>query len=114
MLSTIEKILFLKSVGLFARIPDDDLVWIAEVAEETHFDRGERFIVEYPQGVALALGRRIGSVRGRPLLDVDDPVARLQELLEERTAAYEETAHVQVATDGLTPGEVAATIVELL
>ena len=37
------------------------------------------------QATPKELGRRIGSVRGRPLLDVDDPVARLQELLEERT-----------------------------
>lgn len=66
------------------------------------------------QASAAELGRRIGSVRDRPLLDVADPVARLSELLDERAAAYEETAHHRITTDGHTPGEVASVLVEML
>lgn len=48
----------------------------------------------------------------RPLLAVDDPEARIAELLGQRTAAYAQ-AHHTVETDVLTPEGVAAEIVEI-
>lgn len=66
------------------------------------------------QATPAELARRIGSVRGRPLLDVDDPVTRLRELLDERAAEYRETAHHQISTEGKAPGELAAIIVSML
>lgn len=53
MLSTIEKILFLKSVDLFEQVPDEDVVWIAEVCEQQHFAAGERFIRQGDSGDCL-------------------------------------------------------------
>jgi shikimate kinase len=45
-----------------------------------------------------------GSLAKRPLLDVDDPAARIGELLAERAPGY--SPFIQVVTDGLTPEEV--------
>jgi shikimate kinase len=49
----------------------------------------------------------------RPLLQVPDPIGRIQELLEGRRAAYSE-APIQVSTDGRRRSDVVAEIVELL
>ncbi len=49
----------------------------------------------------------------RPLLAVDDPEARIAELLGQRAAAYAQ-AHYTVATDELTAEGVAARIMELV
>ncbi|MHC4325681.1 MAG: cyclic nucleotide-binding domain-containing protein [Planctomycetota bacterium] len=53
MSSTIEKILFLKSVTLFERISDDDFVWISEMTRYVHFDEGEQFITQGDFGDCL-------------------------------------------------------------
>ncbi len=45
----------------------------------------------------------------RPLLDVDDPEARIAELLAQRTPAYAQ-AHHAINTDGLRPDQVAEQI----
>lgn len=47
------------------------------------------------------LWRRLRRDRRRPLLQVDDPEARLRELRAEREPLYRETAHVVVEVDGL-------------
>jgi len=52
------------------------------------------------------------GVSSRPLLDVADPVAKVAELLAERTSHYEQ--FVQVATDNRNVDEVVADIVSLL
>ncbi len=44
MLSTIERVLFLKSVDLFRQFSGEELVWVAEVAQEIAFPAGEKFI----------------------------------------------------------------------
>jgi len=49
-LSSIEKRLFLKSVELFKLISDDDLVWIAEITQNVHFDAGEQFLTQGEHG----------------------------------------------------------------
>lgn len=56
-----------------------------------------------------ALRRMGGTIADRPLLAAEDP-ARLDQLLERRSAGYTEVARVRVRTDGLTPDEVAERI----
>jgi CRP-like cAMP-binding protein len=53
MLSTIEKVLFLRSVKLFDRISDDGLTWIADKAKEMMFSVGEQFITQGDPGECL-------------------------------------------------------------
>ena len=50
--------------------------------------------------------------RTRPLLHTDDPVARIQSLLEERTPLYQESAHLKLDTAGLRCEELATGILE--
>ncbi|MCP3958801.1 MAG: cyclic nucleotide-binding domain-containing protein [bacterium] len=52
-LTTLEIVLFLKSIELFSRIPDEDLVWISEMTEEVRFGAGETFIAEGDAGDCL-------------------------------------------------------------
>ena len=42
--------------------------------------------------------RRVQHDRNRPLLQVDDPMARLRDLFEQRDPLYRETAHFTVET----------------
>lgn len=55
MLSTVEKVLFLKSVDLFSQIPGEDLANIALIATEEERDRGEEIFAEGEEGDALYL-----------------------------------------------------------
>jgi CRP/FNR family cyclic AMP-dependent transcriptional regulator len=54
-LSTIERILFLKSADLFSQIASEDLVPVAHVAQEVHFSAGETFIRQGDAGECLYL-----------------------------------------------------------
>ncbi len=61
-----------------------------------------------------AILRRVGGPSAgarRPLLAVNDPEARIRELMNERAPAYKRFP--QVSTDGRTPSEVADRIMEL-
>lgn len=53
--------------------------------------------------------KRVGLAQGRPLLAIN-PRATLRHQLEQRRPLYAQVATVTVATDGRTPGEVAAEI----
>jgi shikimate kinase len=55
---------------------------------------------------------RTAKNRDRPLLHTDDPVARVEALLETRKPLYRETAHLKVDTAGLDCGELATGILE--
>ena len=55
MLSTVEKVLFLKSIDLFSQIPGEDLAQIAVIATEETRDRGEEIFSEGEDGDALYL-----------------------------------------------------------
>jgi CRP-like cAMP-binding protein len=55
MLSTVEKVLFLKSVDLFSRIPGEELAQVAGIAQEIHFDSGELIIQEGEMGDSMYL-----------------------------------------------------------
>lgn len=55
MISTIEKVLFLKSVDLFHQLPGEDLVRIAQIAEEIEIAPSEIFITEGEVGDSMYL-----------------------------------------------------------
>lgn len=55
MLSTVEKVLFLKSIELFSQIPGEDLTQVALIAAEETCDAGEVIFAEGEAGDALYL-----------------------------------------------------------
>ena len=55
MLTTVEKVLFLKSIDLFSQIPGEDLAQVALIATEEQRDHGEDIFVEGDVGDALYL-----------------------------------------------------------
>lgn len=55
MISTIEKVLFLKSVDLFSQIPGEDLAQIALIAREVEFDQDACIIRQGDIGDCLYL-----------------------------------------------------------
>jgi shikimate kinase len=62
---------------------------------------------------AAEAARRVGAgAPGRPLLRGSAPAARLEALLAARAPLYAEVASARVATDGLTPEQVAARVLE--
>lgn len=52
-LSTIEKVLFLKSVRLFDQIPSEQLVTVAQIAQEVEFETQETIIRQGEEGDCL-------------------------------------------------------------
>ena len=62
MITTVEKVLFLKSIDLFRAMPSEDLAQIAEIAEEQLFAAGDPVFAEGEPGDALYLVVE-GSVR---------------------------------------------------
>src|SRR5262249_12832267 len=55
MLSTVEKVLFLKSIDLFSQIPGEDLAQIALIATEESREPNEEIFAEGESGDALYL-----------------------------------------------------------
>ena len=55
MLSTVEKVLFLKSIDLFSQIPGEDLAQVALIATEEAREQGEEIFAEGEAGDALYL-----------------------------------------------------------
>lgn len=55
---------------------------------------------------------RTAKNRSRPLLQTEDPAARIEALMEERRPLYEETAHLKLDTTGLCCDEVTTGILE--
>lgn len=55
---------------------------------------------------------RTGKNRSRPLLQTDDPAARIEALMQERLPFYQEAAHLKLDTAGLDCGELATGILE--
>ena len=52
-MTSVEKVLLLKGVPLFAAVPTDELAAIARIAEEVHADAGEVVLREGEHGDAL-------------------------------------------------------------
>lgn len=55
MISTVEKMLFLKSIDLFSQIPGEDLSQIAQITDEVHFEEGDDVFREGDPGDSLFL-----------------------------------------------------------
>ena len=55
MISTVEKVLFLKSIDLFRALPSEELAQIAEIAEEQPLAKGDQVFAEGEPGDALYL-----------------------------------------------------------
>ncbi len=55
MLSTVEKVLFLKSIDLFSQIPGEDLAQVALISTEENREPGEEIFAEGEAGDALYL-----------------------------------------------------------
>jgi len=55
MITTVEKVLFLKSIDLFRGLPGEELATIAEIAEEEPFAAGDPVFAEGEPGDALYL-----------------------------------------------------------
>lgn len=55
MISTVEKILFLKSIDLFSQIPGEDLAQIAQITDEVQFEEGDEVFREGEPGDSLYL-----------------------------------------------------------
>lgn len=55
MITTVEKVLFLKSIDLFRALPSEELAQIAEIAEEVPFGAGDPVFTEGETGDALYL-----------------------------------------------------------
>ncbi len=53
MLSTVERVLFLKSADIFNELSGEALIWVAQVAQEIHFSANERFIQQGDPGDGL-------------------------------------------------------------
>ena len=53
MLSTIEKLLFLKRIELFEKLTSEELMFVVHIAVEEHFDKGEMIMVENEMGDSL-------------------------------------------------------------
>jgi CRP-like cAMP-binding protein len=53
MISTVEKVLFLKSIDLFSQIPGEDLSQIALITDEVQFDEGDEIFHEGDPGDTL-------------------------------------------------------------
>lgn len=69
----------------------------------------------YLKATADTLVRRLeGEAQGRPMLKGEDLRGHIVELLGKRGPVYEKTARHSLATDGLSVGEIARTIAELV
>lgn len=55
MISTVEKVLFLKSIDLFSQIPGEDLVRVGQIAEEVDFEPNEAIMTEGEIGDSMYL-----------------------------------------------------------
>ena len=55
MISTVEKVLFLKSIDLFSQIPGEDLAQVALISTEENREQGEEIFAEGDAGDALYL-----------------------------------------------------------
>lgn len=73
--------------------------------------RGLGFVVWLRAPVDTIL-QRVSRNQERPLLHTGNPRERVMALLAERTPLYQETAHLEVETQGLTCHEVACGILE--
>jgi len=83
MITTVEKVLFLKSVDLFSQIPGEDLAQIALITNEETRENGEEIVAEGEVGDALYIvleGKVRLVVQVNPDLAVEQDVERIAHL----------------------------------
>ena len=80
-------------------------------AENRSLLRGLGYVVWLHAPLAVIFDRT-GRNRDRPLLDTEDPAARIRALMDLRKPLYEEVSHLKVDTAGLDCGELATGILE--
>lgn len=70
MISTVEKVLFLKSIDLFSQIPGEDLARVAQIAEEIDFEPRDTVITEGEIGdsMYLIVDGRVEVFKGQRLV----------------------------------------------
>jgi len=68
--------------------------------------------VVWLQAPVAEIVARTSKSRQRPLLETDDPEARISELLKTREPLYQECAHLKLDTNGLDSTELATGILE--
>jgi CRP-like cAMP-binding protein len=70
LISTVEKVLFLKSIDLFSQLPGEDLVRVAQIAEEVQFEPKETVITEGEIGdsMYLIIDGRVEVLKGKALV----------------------------------------------
>lgn len=86
--------------------------WMMNTANVAALDR-EAILIWLRVAPATALQRLRGTHSKRPLLEVEDPLQRLQQLDAQRRSHYEQ-AHAAFDTDDLTPRQIAEMILEWL
>jgi HEAT repeat protein/ATP/ADP translocase len=108
MYSTVEKVLFLKSAPVFARLVGEDLAPLARMAEVVSFAKGQRIFTEGEMGDALYVIVRgsVAILRGRTHLatlsvgDALGEMAVLDEVPRSATAeALEETEMLRIGSE---------------
>ena len=72
MISTVEKVLFLKSIDLFAQIPGEDLSQIAQITDENRFAEGDEIFLEGDAATSLYLiiAGAVRVIRGKTHIKV--------------------------------------------
>lgn len=84
---------------------------VVGLAENRALLRKLGYVVWLHAPIAVILERTARN-RDRPLLDTDDPVARINALMELRKPLYQKVSHLKVDTAGLDSGEIATGILE--
>jgi CRP-like cAMP-binding protein len=75
MLLTIERVIILKSVGIFSEVPEEDLVEVASIVEEVEVEAGKEIIKKGDIGTSMYI-----IVKGRAKVhDGDKVIAELPE-----------------------------------
>lgn len=70
--------------------------------------------VVYLRAKPETIFERVKDDDKRPLLKTEDPLAKIEELLEKRAAFYEDVADMIIDTDGKTPSEITKEIIDKL
>jgi CRP-like cAMP-binding protein len=75
MLLTIERVIILKSIGIFSEVPEEDLVEVASIVEEIEVQKGKEIIQKGDIGTSMYI-----IVKGRARVhDGDATIAELPE-----------------------------------
>lgn len=86
----------------------------AILAPESRRNLHSRGVVVYLRASVAQQLERTGKDKNRPLLQTDNPLAKIKELIKIREPLYRETAHITIDTSRRSPRSVCAEIVRQL